>query len=138
MIKVGVNGYGTIGGRVADAVTKQKDMELVGVTKFTPDYRAKLAIDKGIQIYVPDAEGAAKFAKAKIPTQGTLQELMKKVDVMVEATDEEVASGNKDDVREGRRQGDIRGRRGARADRAFRSTPTATTTAPRGGSSSGS
>lgn len=96
MIKVGVNGYGTIGGRVADSVTKQKDMELVGVTKFTPDYRAKLAIDKGIQIYHLDAEGAAKFQKAKIPTQGSLQELLKKVDVMIEATGEEVASGNKE------------------------------------------
>jgi glyceraldehyde-3-phosphate dehydrogenase (NAD(P)) len=96
MIRVGVNGYGTIGGRVADAVTKQKDMELVGVTKFTPDYRARLAIDKGIKIYHLDADGAAKFQKAKIPTQGTLQELMKKVDVMIEATGEEVASGNKE------------------------------------------
>jgi glyceraldehyde-3-phosphate dehydrogenase (NAD(P)+) (phosphorylating) len=96
MIKVGVNGYGTIGGRVADAVTKQKDMELVGVTKFTPDYRAKLAIDRGIQIYLADKEGAPRFEKAKIPIQGTLQDLMKKVDVMIEATGEEVASGNKD------------------------------------------
>jgi glyceraldehyde-3-phosphate dehydrogenase (NAD(P)) len=96
MIRVGVNGYGTIGGRVADAVTKQKDMELVGVTKFTPDYRAKLAIDKGIKIFHLDAEGQAKFQKAKIPTQGSLQDLMKKVDVMIEATGEEVASGNKE------------------------------------------
>jgi len=96
MIKVGVNGYGTIGGRVADAVTKQNDMELVGVTKFTPDYRAKLAIDKGIQLYVPDAEVAAKFAKGKIPTHGTLQDLISKVDVMIEATDSELATGNKD------------------------------------------
>jgi len=96
MIKVGVNGYGTIGGRVADAVTKQNDMELVGVTKFTPDYRAKLAIDRGIPIYLADKEGAPKFEKAKIPTQGTLQDLMKKVDVMIEATGEEVASGNKE------------------------------------------
>ncbi len=96
MIKVGVNGYGTIGGRVADAVSKQKDMELVGVTKFTPDYRAKLALDKGVQIYLADPETAPKFEKAKIPTHGSLQDLMKKVDVMIEATGEEVASGNKE------------------------------------------
>jgi glyceraldehyde-3-phosphate dehydrogenase (NAD(P)) len=96
MIKVGVNGYGTIGGRVADAVSKQKDMELVGVTKYTPDYRAQIAIEKGMQIYLASADGASKFEKAKIPTKGTLQELMKKVDVMIEATGEEVASGYKD------------------------------------------
>ncbi|TKX84936.1 glyceraldehyde-3-phosphate dehydrogenase, partial [Halorubrum sp. SS5] len=38
MIRVGVNGYGTIGKRVADAVAAQADMELVGVTKASPDY----------------------------------------------------------------------------------------------------
>jgi glyceraldehyde-3-phosphate dehydrogenase (NAD(P)) len=96
MIRVGVNGYGTIGGRVADAVTKQKDMELVGVTKFTPDYRAKLALEKGLKIYHLDSEGQAKFQKAKITTQGSLQDLLRKVDVMIEATGEEVASGNKE------------------------------------------
>jgi glyceraldehyde-3-phosphate dehydrogenase (NAD(P)) len=96
MIKVGVNGYGTIGGRVADAVSKQSDMELVGVTKYTPDYRAQIAIEKGMQIYLASADGASKFEKAKIPTHGTLQDLIKKVDVMIEATGEEVASGYKD------------------------------------------
>ncbi len=95
MIKVGVNGYGTIGGRVADAVSKQSDMELVGVTKFTPDYRARLAVDRKIPIYVADQERAAGFDKAKIPYAGTLQDLMKKVDVMIEATGEDVATGNK-------------------------------------------
>lgn len=96
MIKVGVNGYGTIGGRVADAVMKQKDMELIGVTKFTPDYKAKIAQEKGIQIYLADKEGAPKFEKAKIPIKGSLQDLMRQVDVMIEATGEEVASGNKE------------------------------------------
>ena len=74
MIKVGVNGYGTIGGRVADAVSKQKDMELVGVTKYTPDYRAQIAIEKGVQIYLASPDGASKFEKAKIPTHGSLQD----------------------------------------------------------------
>jgi glyceraldehyde-3-phosphate dehydrogenase (NAD(P)) len=95
MINDGVNGYGTNGGRVADAVSKQPDMQLVGVTKFTPDYRAKLAVDMKIPLYVANPERAASFDKAKIPYSGGLQDLMKKVDVMVEATGEEVASGNK-------------------------------------------
>jgi len=33
MIKVGINGYGTIGKRVAEAVTLQDDMEIVGIVK---------------------------------------------------------------------------------------------------------
>ncbi|RLF70403.1 MAG: glyceraldehyde-3-phosphate dehydrogenase, partial [Thermoplasmata archaeon] len=35
-VKVGINGYGTIGKRVADAVAAQSDMEIVGVTKTRP------------------------------------------------------------------------------------------------------
>ena len=31
MIKVGINGYGTIGKRVAEAVTLQNDMKIVGI-----------------------------------------------------------------------------------------------------------
>ena len=32
-IKVAINGFGTIGKRVADAVDAQDDMEIIGVTK---------------------------------------------------------------------------------------------------------
>ena len=35
-IRVGVNGFGTIGKRVATAVAAQDDMELVGVTNTRP------------------------------------------------------------------------------------------------------
>ena len=38
MIKVGINGYGTIGKRVAEAVTLQDDMEIVGIVKTKPTY----------------------------------------------------------------------------------------------------
>ncbi len=44
MIRVGVVGFGTIGSRIAGAVRAQGDMELVGVVKRTPDYRASIAI----------------------------------------------------------------------------------------------
>ncbi len=40
-IKVGVNGYGIIGKRVADAVRLQPDMELVGISDVVSDYRVK-------------------------------------------------------------------------------------------------
>ena len=38
--KVAINGYGTIGKRVADAVSLQGDMEIVGVSKMTPNFEA--------------------------------------------------------------------------------------------------
>ena len=50
MYKVGVVGYGTIGKRVADAVLKQKDMELIGVTGNSYNYKMEIANAKGIKI----------------------------------------------------------------------------------------
>ena len=35
VIKVAINGYGTIGKRVADAVDAQDDMEIVGAVSYT-------------------------------------------------------------------------------------------------------
>ena len=44
MIKVGINGYGTIGKRVAEAVTLQDDMEIVGIVKTKPTYEIRGAL----------------------------------------------------------------------------------------------
>ena len=48
-VKVGIVGYGTIGKRVADAVLLQDDMELVGVTVNSYNYKIKAANKKGIR-----------------------------------------------------------------------------------------
>ena len=58
-IRVGVNGYGTIGKRVASAVAAQDDMELVGVTKTRPNFEALAALAKGYDLYVPEEIGRA-------------------------------------------------------------------------------
>ena len=88
MIRVGINGYGTIGRRVADGVIKQGDMKLIGVTKMKPDYKARLALGKGIAIYLPDDKVAGDFQKAKIDSSGSLDDLLRDVDVIVDATPE--------------------------------------------------
>jgi glyceraldehyde-3-phosphate dehydrogenase (NAD(P)) len=88
MIRVGINGYGTIGRRVADAVMLQKDMTLVGATKVRPDYRASIAAKKGIALYVPNQEAAAAFDKAKVAYKGDISNLLSEVDVVVDATPE--------------------------------------------------
>jgi glyceraldehyde-3-phosphate dehydrogenase (NAD(P)) len=49
--KIAVNGYGTIGKRVADAVRAQDDMEVVGVSKTKPNYEAQVAHYLGYDIY---------------------------------------------------------------------------------------
>jgi len=95
MIRVGVNGYGTIGGRVAEAVLKQKDMELVGVTKTRPDYRSKVAVDRGMGLYAVEFKNLEAFRSAGYTVRGTLNDLLQRVDVIVDAAPEESGAANK-------------------------------------------
>ncbi len=96
MIKVGINGYGTIGKRVADAVSKQDDMKVIGVTKTRPSWEAKMAIDKGFDLYAAIPENAEKFGEAGIKISGTIDDLIKEVDVIVDCTPSKFGAGNKE------------------------------------------
>ncbi|QXJ29965.1 NAD(P)-dependent glyceraldehyde 3-phosphate dehydrogenase archaeal [Saccharolobus shibatae B12] len=85
MISVAVNGYGTIGKRVADAILKQPDMRLVGVAKTSPNYEAFIAHRKGIKIYVPQ-QSIKKLEESGIPVAGTIEDLVKASDIVVDTT----------------------------------------------------
>ena len=64
MIKVAINGYGTIGKRVADAVAAQKDMKVIGVSKTRPNAEAFVAKQRGYPLYIADISKKAAFEKA--------------------------------------------------------------------------
>src|SRR2546425_3625773 len=87
--KIAINGYGTIGKRVADAVAAQDDMRVAGVAKTKPDFEAKLAIRKGYPLYAANADVASKFEKAGVKTAGTLEDLVKAADLVDDCTPEE-------------------------------------------------
>ena len=93
-IRVAVNGYGVIGKRIADAVVVQDDMELVGVADVVSDWRVKVAVEKGYPVFGSTPEGAEKMRAAAIPIAGTLDDLLKQVDVVADATPKRVASAN--------------------------------------------
>jgi glyceraldehyde-3-phosphate dehydrogenase (NAD(P)+) (phosphorylating) len=95
MIRVGVNGYGTIGRRVADAVRKQKDMELIGVTAAHPHYKYALAGEKGIPLYALDMKSLEAFNAAGYTAKGTLNDLLQRVDVVVDGAPEDNGPVNK-------------------------------------------
>ena len=95
MIKVGVNGYGTIGRRVADAVLKQKDMELVGVTAAHPHYKYSVAQQKGITLYAVDLKSLEALKAAGTTVKGTLHDLLQRVDVIVDAAPEDTGPVNR-------------------------------------------
>jgi glyceraldehyde-3-phosphate dehydrogenase (NAD(P)) len=94
-VRVAVNGFGTIGKRVADAVTKQPDMELVGVTKTRPSFEARHAAEKGYPLFVAGPAGPAEFTAAGLSVAGTLADLLPKVDVVVDAAPEKQGKENR-------------------------------------------
>ncbi len=94
-VRVAVNGYGTIGKRVADAVAKQPDLELVGVAKTTPDFEARRAVDLGYPLFVAEAAPRADFAAVGLPVAGTVTEMIARADVVVDATPDKVGAENR-------------------------------------------
>ena len=86
MIRVAINGYGTIGKRVADAVAAQADMKVVGVSKTKPSHEAFVAKARGYPLYIADPARSASFEKAGLPVAGTVEEMLKSADIVIDAT----------------------------------------------------
>ena len=87
-VKVGVVGYGTIGERIADGVAAQGDMELVGVCDLTPTVpvRALIKSGKDMPLYCAVPEKIKDLEKAGGKVAGTLEDLLKKVEIVCDAT----------------------------------------------------
>ncbi len=95
MIKVAVNGYGTVGKRVADAVAAQKDMKIVGVSKTRPNAEAFVAKQRGYPLYIADISKKPAFEKAGLSVAGSVEDMCKLADVVVDATPGDVGATNK-------------------------------------------
>ncbi|KJE49364.1 MULTISPECIES: type II glyceraldehyde-3-phosphate dehydrogenase [Acidiplasma] len=93
MIGVGINGYGTIGRRVAHAVSAQDDMFVTGIVKNSPDYVAKEA-SKYFNVYVPSEDKIPEFEENGIRVKGTLDDLCSDSDIIVDGTPEGMGERN--------------------------------------------
>lgn len=95
--RVAIVGYGTIGERVADGIAEQDDMELIGVADIAPTLPVRALVESGrdYPIYCSIPEKKKDLQKAGIPVKGLLQELLKEVDVVVDATTPGVGAKNK-------------------------------------------
>jgi glyceraldehyde-3-phosphate dehydrogenase (NAD(P)) len=99
-IRVAVNGYGVIGKRVADAVRLQPDMELVGVADVVSDYRVQAGPVLGLPVYASLSDKVDEMKAAGIPIEGTLNDLLAQVDVIVDCTPKGVGARNLERYRE--------------------------------------
>ncbi|HIP17009.1 MAG TPA: type II glyceraldehyde-3-phosphate dehydrogenase [Methanothermococcus okinawensis] len=94
MVKVLINGYGSIGKRVADAVAMQKDMEVIGVTKTRPNFEAKMAIEKGYKLYAAIPERKSLFEERGIEIEGSIFDVIEEADIVVDCTPGGVGKDN--------------------------------------------
>ena len=98
MVKVGVAGYGVIGQRLADGVARQKDMELVGIADLAPTISIRALREKGMpyDLYLVEGADKAKFDALKIPYKGSFNDLIGKVDIMLDSSPGGVGAKNKE------------------------------------------
>lgn len=96
MKSIAINGYGTIGKRVADAVSVQKDMKIIGVSKTKPDFEAKMAVKKGYDLYISVPERESLFDDAGIEISGTVDEMIDNSDLVVDCTPGGIGAKNLD------------------------------------------
>jgi glyceraldehyde-3-phosphate dehydrogenase (NAD(P)) len=92
-VRVGVNGYGVIGKRVADAVLVQPDMHLAGVADIATDWRIKSAANR-LPVFASTVEAREAMQKAGVSAHGDLDDLLEQCDVIVDTTPKHVAAGN--------------------------------------------
>ena len=95
-IKVAINGFGTIGKRVADAVDAQVDMIVVGVTKTGPSFGCDLAVKKGFPLYCTfdDPSKISAFSDAGYTCSGGLSDLLSIADVVVDCAPGKLGAEN--------------------------------------------
>jgi glyceraldehyde-3-phosphate dehydrogenase (NAD(P)) len=93
-IRVGVNGYGVIGKRVAAAVVRQEDMSLTGVSDVVTDWRARAAVRNGVRLFGAADEHAKSMRAAGLDVAGTLDDLLGQADVVVDCTPKRIAAKN--------------------------------------------
>ena len=96
--KVAVVGYGVIGQRLADGVALQEDMELVGVVDAAPTLAVRALYEKGMpyKLFYAIPDKISDLEAARIPVSGTMDDILKEVDVVLDATPAGIGAKNKE------------------------------------------
>lgn len=82
MKNVFVNGYGSIGSRIAAFLQDDPEIRVTGVGKYTPDQDVDAAISKGLDVYAPQ-ERIQRFGSK---CSGTIQQAIDKSDMVIDTT----------------------------------------------------
>jgi glyceraldehyde-3-phosphate dehydrogenase (NAD(P)) len=83
-VKVFVNGYGNIGRRLASAFSQDKEIQLVGVAKYTIDEKVREVLENRYDLYVP-AEKLKQFEASGCRACGTVEDAITGSDLIIDA-----------------------------------------------------
>lgn len=75
-------------------------MELVGVSDIVSDYRIQTAVVRGISVYASLPDKQNDMQDAGVPVAGTIDDLLSKIDVVVDCTPKGIGAKNLDRYRE--------------------------------------
>jgi glyceraldehyde-3-phosphate dehydrogenase (NAD(P)) len=94
MVKVFINGYGNIGRRIATAFSQDKEIQFIGVGKYSVDNRVKDAVDRNFPLYVP-ANMVSKFKEKGFPVSGNISNAIIESDIVIDAAKDGYGYDNK-------------------------------------------
>jgi len=83
MKKVFVNGYGSIGSRITSFLKDDPEITVIGVGKYSPDDKVKIANSRGLDVYVPEKK-LNNFSNCKIT--GTIESALDDCDLVIDAS----------------------------------------------------
>jgi glyceraldehyde-3-phosphate dehydrogenase (NAD(P)) len=92
--RVAVNGYGTIGKRVADAVARQPDLTLSGISDVRPNYEIRTARAKGYSVFLSGPGKTEDFRAAGLEVAGRLDDLLRASDIVIDCAPEGIGREN--------------------------------------------
>lgn len=90
--RVAIIGYGTIGKRVADAISVQDDMEVAGIIKRNLTHELYSAVRKGYPLFALSQKSESAFVNEGFTVEGYLHSLLQQADIAVIATPDGSAS----------------------------------------------
>ncbi|MGA9941374.1 MAG: type II glyceraldehyde-3-phosphate dehydrogenase [Nitrososphaeraceae archaeon] len=94
MVKVFINGYGNIGRRIATAFSQDKEIQFIGVGKYSVDDRVKDAVDRNFPLYV-QSNMVSKFKEKGFPVSGNISNAIMESDIVIDAAKDGYGYDNK-------------------------------------------
>jgi len=97
MKNVFVNGYGSIGSRIAEFIKDDSEINVIGIGKHSPDDKVDLAIKNGFSVYVPQKK-IDNFENYDI--SGSIESVLSDCDLVIDASPEGYGFINKKNLYE--------------------------------------